>query len=314
MKTVSIVIPTYNEEDNVFAMAEAVTKLFDNELKEYRYEIIFIDNYSSDKTRINLRQICNENKNIKAIFNASNFGWMRSPFHGLTRATGDCAILMAADFQDPVSLLPEFVKEWEAGYRTVIGIKNNSEERKIMYFVRSIYYKFISRYASNEQIEHFTGFGLYDREILDVFKDLKDPMPYMKSIVSELCFKRKEIYYKQPKRKKGYSKGNLLNLYDTAMLGITSCTKIPLRIATLLGFCSSILSILIAITFLILKLVFWGSFPMGIAPILIGTFFLGGIILFFIGILGEYIININIRVMDRPLVVEEECLNFEEKS
>ncbi len=311
MKRVSIIVPTYNEEENVELMSAEIEKIFNEKLKSYKYELIFIDNFSQDNTRIKLRKICCENSHIKAIFNSSNFGWMRSPFYGLLRSSGDCSILIAADFQDPIELIPEFLKEWENGYKVVLGIKKSSEESKLMYVIRTSYYRFISKFADNKQIEHFTGFGLYDKSVIKVFKSLSDPLPYMKGIVSELGFNRKEVYYVQPKRKKGKSKGNFLTLYDTAMLGITSCTKIPLRIATFLGFGCSILSIIIAFVFFILKLVKWYAFPIGIAPILIGLFLIGGILLFFIGILGEYIININIRVMNRPLVIEEECINFE---
>ena len=313
MKKISIVVPTYNEEDNVEPMAEALSQLFENELAEYDYEILFIDNDSADTTRIKLRKICENNKKIKAIFNASNFGWMRSPIYGLRQTTGDCSVLLCADFQEPVEMIPKFVKEWENGYKIVVGIKKASKESKFKYFLRSCYYNMIGKFATVDQIEHFTGFGLYDKKFIDVLRDLHDPMPYIKGIVAELGFKRKEIPYEQQQRKAGKSKGSFWNLYDTAMLGITSYTKVFLRLATLFGFVCSGLSLVVAIVFLILKLVLWYHFPTGMAPILIGMFLIGAVQLFFIGLLGEYILNINVRVMDRPLVIEEERLNFDDK-
>ncbi len=312
MKKISIVVPTYNEEGNVEPMAEVLSNLFRSELVEYDYEILFIDNDSVDGTRVKLRKICEQNKKVKAIFNASNFGWMRSPIHGLTQASGDCVVLLCADFQEPVEMIPKFVKEWENGYKIVVGIKQSSKESKIMYFLRSCYYNMIGKFATVEQIEHFTGFGLYDKKFIEVLRDLHDPMPYIKGIVSELGFKRKELTYEQQERKSGKSKGSFWNLYDTAMLGITSYTKIFLRLATLFGFVCSGLSLIAAIVFLAMKLIYWNSFAMGMAPVLIGVFLIGAIQLFFIGLMGEYILNINTRVMDRPLVIEEERLNFEE--
>ena len=310
MKKISVLVPTYNEEGNVEPMAAAIDNLFQNELKNYCYELVFIDNNSKDTTRVRLREICKKNKNVKAIFNANNFGWMRSPIYGLQQTTGDCTVLLCADFQEPVEMIPKFVKEWENGYKIVVGIKNNSKESKFFYFLRSCYYKLIGKFATVEQIEHFTGFGLYDKDFIQVLRDLHDPMPYIKGIVAELGYKRKEIEYTQQERKSGKSKGSFWNLYDTAMLGITSYTKVFLRLATIFGFIFSALSFTGAIVFLILKLTMWYRFPMGIAPILISIFLIGAVQTFFVGLLGEYILNINTRIMDRPLVIEEERLNF----
>ena len=312
MKKISVVVPTFNEEDNVEPMAKAISELFCNELKNYDYEIIFIDNDSQDTTRLKLRQICSNNSKVKAIFNASNFGWMRSPIHGLRQTSGDAAVLLCADFQEPVEMIPKFVKEWENGYKIVVGVKAASKESKLMFFLRSCYYNLIRKFATVQQIEHFTGFGLYDKKFIEVLRDLHDPMPYIKGIVSELGFKRKELTYEQQKRKAGKSKGSFWNLYDTAMLGITSYTKVFLRLATIGGFLCSGISLIIAIIFLIMKLIKWYDFPMGTAPILIGMFLIGAIQLFFTGLMGEYILNINVRVMDRPLVIEEERINFDE--
>uniref|UniRef100_UPI0040273560 glycosyltransferase family 2 protein n=1 Tax=Candidatus Ventrenecus sp. TaxID=3085654 RepID=UPI0040273560 len=310
-KTISIMVPTYNEEENVFLMYEALKNIFQKELKKYDYEILFIDNKSLDKTRTLIREICAKDKNVKAIFNAQNFGQFNSPYYGLISTTGDCTISVAADFQDPVEMIPKFVKEWEKGYKIVIGIKNKSEESKIVYALRSLYYKMIKKFSEVEQIEHFTGFGLYDKDFIEVLKNLDDPDPYLRGIVAELGFERKEIPFTQPKRQRGKSSNNWYRLYDAAMLGITSYTKIGLRLATIVGFIISFLSILVALIYLVLKFCNWNSFQAGIAPIIIGVFLLGGMQIFFIGFLGEYILNINQRVMHRPLVVVEEKLNFE---
>lgn len=297
-KTISIMVPTYNEEENVVLMYEALKNIFQKELKKYDYEILFIDNKSLDKTRTLIREICAKDKNVKAIFNAQNFGQFNSPYYGLISTTGDCTISVAADFQDPVEMIPKFVKEWENGY-------------KIVYALRSLYYKMIKKFSEVEQIEHFTGFGLYDKDFIEVLKNLDDPDPYLRGIVAELGFERKEIPFTQPKRQRGKSSNNWYRLYDAAMLGITSYTKIGLRLATIVGFMISFLSVFVALIYLVLKLCNWNSFQAGIAPIIIGVFLLGGMQIFFIGFLGEYILNINQRIMHRPLVVVEEKLNFE---
>lgn len=313
MKTISIMVPTYNEEENVELMYQALKDTFKNDLPNYQYEILFIDNKSQDNTRKLIRKICEKDKNVKAIFNTQNFGQFNSPYYGLINTTGECTISVAADFQDPVEMIPKFVKEWENGYKIVIGIKNKSQESKIVYFLRSLYYKLIKKFSEVEQIEHFTGFGLYDKKFIKILKDLDDPEPYLRGIVSELGFERKEIPFEQPKRERGKSSNNWYKLYDGAMLGITSYTKIGLRIATILGFMVSFLSIIVALVYLVLKLCMWDSFQAGIAPLIIGVFLLGGLQIFFIGFLGEYILKINQRLMHRPLVIEEERLNFNEK-
>ncbi|MCI8375996.1 MAG: glycosyltransferase [Lachnospiraceae bacterium] len=311
MKTISILIPTYNEEENVEPLTEAIRKELREELPEYDYEIVFIDNDSRDKTREILRKLCREDQKVKAIFNAKNFGQFNSPYYGLLQTTGDCTILMCADFQDPVSMIHRFVREWEQGYKIVIGQKTSSRENRFMYFLRSCYYKAIKRFSDVEQIEHFTGFGLYDRSFLEVLQELKDPTPFLRGIVAELGFKRKELPYEQQKRRAGKTSNNFMRLYDAAMLSFTSYTKIGLRLATFMGFGISLLSMIIALVYLILKLVFWNNFVAGTAPILIGMFFLGAVQLIFMGLMGEYILSINQRVMNRPLVIEEERINFE---
>lgn len=312
MKKISIVVPCFNEEENVVPMADAIREEFKKNLSSYEYEIIFIDNDSKDNTRKLIRELCNSDKGIKGIFNAKNFGQFNSPYYGMLQSTGDATVLMAADFQDPVEMIPKYVAAWEEGYKIAIGIKKSSQENKIMYHLRSLYYKTIKKLSEVEQIEHFTGFGLYDKAFINVMRNLDDPVPFLRGIVAELGFRRKEIPYEQPQRRAGITSNNLYRLYDAAMLSITAYTKVGLRLATFAGVILSGISMIIAIIYLILKLVYWDRFPAGMAPILIGMLFLGSIQIFFIGLIGEYILTINQRVMKRPLVVEEERLNFDE--
>lgn len=314
MKKISVLVPCYNEEENVIPLSAAIINQFEEFLPQYDYEIVFIDNDSKDTTRAKLRSLCGSNVRIKAILNAKNFGQFNSPYYGLCQTTGDCTILMCADFQDPVEMIPSLVAEWEKGYKIVSAIKTSSKENPIMRFLRTCYYKVIKKMSDVEQIEHFTGFGLYDKAFIEVLKDLKDPTPFLRGIVAELGFKRTEIPYQQAKRRAGKTSNNWYRLYDAAMLSFTSYTKIGMRIATIFGFLTSMVSILIAMVYLVLKLVYWDDFALGNAPMLIGMFALGGIQLFFIGLLGEYIMSINTRVMNRPLVVEECRLNFDEST
>ena len=308
MKMISVLIPCYNEEENVIPLSEAIQEQFQNYLPQYDYEIVFIDNDSRDTTREKLEFLCEKDKRIKAIFNAKNFGQFNSPYYGLCQTNGDCTILICADFQDPVELIPQFVSEWENGYKIVSAIKTSSMENPVMRFLRTCYYKTIKKMSDVEQIEHFTGFGLYDKSFIDILRNLNDPTPFLRGIVAELGFKRKEIPYEQQKRRSGKTSNNWYRLYDAAMLSFTSYTKVGMRLATLLGFVIAALSLIIALAYLILKLIYWDSFPMGNAPILIGVFVLGGIQLFFIGLLGEYILSMNTRIMNRPLVIEEKRL------
>lgn len=310
MKKISVLIPCYNEEENVIPISKAVIDTITTELPAYDYELVFIDNDSQDNTRPLLRGLCAENPKIKAIFNAKNFGQFNSPYYGMLQCTGDCVISMVADFQDPVELIPRYVHEWENGYKIVIGIKTTSQENKFMYWLRSLYYKMIKKFSNVEQIEHFTGSGLYDRDFIEVLRDLKDPTPFLRGIVAELGYKRKEIPYEQPKRRAGKTHNNFYTLYDAAMLSVTSYTKVALRVATFIGAICSGISFLVAIVYLIMKLIWWDRFPAGIAPMLIGLLFLGSIQILFVGLVGEYVLSINQRVMNRPLVVEEERINF----
>lgn len=310
MKTISIVVPCYNEEANIEALAQAIKDIFRHRLGSYRYEIIFIDNDSSDASRDIIRKLCAEDKDIKGILNAKNFGQFNSPYYGMLQSSGAAVILMAADFQDPVEMIPEYVRAWEEGYKIAIGIKKPSRENFLMYRFRSLYYKIIKTLSEVEQIEHFTGFGLYDKSFIEVLRRLDDPTPFLRGIVAELGFKRKEIPYEQPKRRAGRTSNNFYRLYDAAMLSITSYTKFGLRLATFVGAVSCVLSMAAAFVYLVLKLLYWDRFPAGMAPILIGMLFLGSVQIFFIGMIGEYVLTINHRVMKRPLVVEEERINF----
>lgn len=312
MKKISIMIPCYNEVENVRAISEAVERILEEKLTSYEYEIMFIDNDSQDGTRDELRKLCNKNKKIKAIFNAKNFGQFNSPYYGLCQTTGDCTILMCCDFQDPVEMIPQLVHEWENGYKIVCAIKTSSKENKIMRFFRTCYYKMIKKMSEVEQIEHFTGFGLYDKSFIEVLKNLDDTTPFLRGIVAELGYKRKEIPYEQQKRKAGKTHNNWFTLYDAAMLSFTSYTKTGLRLATILGFVMSAVSLMVAVIYLVMKLMFWDRFPAGTTPILLAVCILGSVQLFFIGFLGEYVLNINKRMMKRPLVIEEERLNFGE--
>lgn len=311
MKKISVLIPCYNEEENVVAISEAVVNLLENELSQYDYEIVFIDNDSKDNTRTLLREICAGNHCIKAIFNAKNFGQFNSPYYGMCQTTGDCTIMMCCDFQDPVEMIPQLVREWEKGYKIVCAIKTTSKENKIMNFLRSCYYKMIKKMSEVDQIEHFTGFGLYDKGFVEVLRELDDPTPFLRGIVAELGYKRKDIPYEQQKRRAGKTHNNWFTLYDAAMLSFTSYTKAGLRLATLLGFLTAFVSIVIAVGYLILKLIYWDMFVAGMAPILLAVLFLGSVQLFFIGFLGEYVLSINKRIMNRPLVIEEERINFD---
>lgn len=313
MKTISIVVPCYNEEENVEALYTEIKSIFVNELANYKYEIIYIDNDSADRTRDIIRELCAKDRGVKAIFNAKNFGQFNSPYYAMINSTGDATMLMAADFQDPPGMIVEFVRAWEEGYKIAIGIKSSSKESWFMYHMRSLYYKLIKRFSDVEQIEHFTGFGLYDRAFIEVLRKLDDPTPFLRGIVAELGFKRKDIPYEQPKRRAGKTSNNFYRLYDAAMLSVTSYTKLGLRLATFIGAISSAICMLIAVVYLVLKLIYWDRFPAGMAPILIGMLFLGSVQIFFIGMIGEYVLGISQRIMKRPLVVEAERLNWEEE-
>lgn len=313
MKKISVMVPCYNEVENVEPISQAIVDILEKELPQYDYEILFIDNASIDGTRDKLEAICAKNKKIKAIFNVTNFGQFNSPFYGMCQTSGDCTVTMCCDFQDPPELIPLFVKEWEKGHKIVSGIKTSSKEPGLIYFLRTVYYKMIRNMSSVQMIEHFTGFGLYDKTFISLLKELNDPIPFVRGIVAEYGagFNLKEIEYEQPKRRAGKTHNNFYSLYDAAMLSFTSYTKVGLRLATFLGFVCSAISILVAIVYTIMKILNWNSFSAGTAPLTIGVFIIGGVQLFFIGLIGEYILNINTRVIHRPIVVEERRINFD---
>lgn len=313
MKKISFLVACYNEEENVVPLTHAIVECMNTELPQYDYELIFIDNHSTDNTRPLLRQLCAENPKVKAIFNAANFGQMRSPVYGLKQTTGDCTIKMCCDFQDPIEMIPKFVHEWEAGHKVVIGIKTRSKENPLMYALRSAYYWLFNKLSDVEHIRQFTGFGLYDRSFMDILRQIDDPIPYFRGIVAEYAKERKEIPYTQPKRARGKSSNNLYSLYDIGITGLTTYSKALMRLAILAGGVCAGLSFLVALIYFLYKLFNWNTFSAGVAPLVIGMFLLGGIQLIFIGIMGEYILCINERTKNRPLVVEECRLNFEEE-
>jgi glycosyltransferase involved in cell wall biosynthesis len=276
----------------------------------YDYEHLFIDNASTDGTQEELRQLAAEDSRVKVIFNQRNFGHVRSPFHGLLQARGDAVIVMAADLQDPPELIPEFIRQWRAGHPVVVGEKTNSDEPWLFFTLRRAYYRLVRRLADVELLENVTGFGLYDRKAIETFRSLDEPYPYVRGLISELGFPVARVPYHQPQRQHGFTKNNFYTLYDLAMLGITSHSKVPLRLAAMLGFAASLVSFCAGLVYLLYKLIFWQRFALGVAPLVIGLFFLGSVQLFFIGIIGEYLGAIHTRVTKRPLVVEKERLGF----
>lgn len=310
MKIISIVIPTYNEGKNILAVYERVCRLFCDSLSSYEMRILFIDNASIDDSRVLIEELCNTDQRVQAIFNATNFGFSRSSFYGLSQAEGDCAVMLYADMQDPPEVIPEFVKKWEEGFKIVIGIKSSSKENKFMYRIRNMYYNLIAKIAEGEHIKQFDGFGLYDSSFIQVIQKLKDPIPYLRGLVAELGCKRAEVEYVQEKRKAGKTSFNFARYYDVAMLGLTSSTKAIMRMATFLGAIMAVLCIIVSIITFVIKLVNWSYYDVGMAAIIIGIFFVGGVQIFFLGFLGEYILNVNIRSMGHPIVVEERRINM----
>ena len=313
MKKITVTIPCYNEEKSVRQMYDRLTAVLKEQLPQYDYEIIFADDYSPDNTREEVRKLCAEDKRVKGVFNARNFGFNRNVFECLMYGDGDATFMLFGDLQDPPEMLPEFVKEWEGGHKVVVGQKTHSEESKLMYALRSLYYGIIGKLSDSKQIQHFNGFGLYDRTFIDVMRQIDDPNPYLKGLVSEFGMNIKVIPYEQAKSLRGKSGFNFMKYYDAAMLGITSYTKILMRLATFVGAGLGIISILLALFGLISKLCNWNAYPYGSATILIGVLFIGAVQLFFMGILGEYILSINTRTMRRPRVVVGERINFDEE-
>lgn len=310
MKKVSIVTPCYNEEANIKEIYTQVKHQFELLKDRYVYEHIFIDNASTDNTVKELRELAASDSNVKVILNAMNFGHIRSPFYGLCQAEGDAVMLVVADLQDPPETIPMFLEQWEQGHMVVVGVKNKSKENPVMYAVRKFFYKMIQAMSEVRQIENFTGFGLYDHAFIEFLRKIDDPYPYMRGLVSEYGGNVGIVYYTQPKRFQGKTHNNLYTLYDMAMLGFVSYSKLPLRISCFAGIIIGILSALVGVVYLFMKLLNWYDFDMGIAPVVIGVFFLSGVQLFFLGIVGEYVGTVLTQVKHRPLVVEKERINF----
>ena len=308
MKKISIVTPCYNEEENVQELYDRIKKAMEG--LDYEYEHVFIDNASTDRTVEILRELATQDQRVKAILNTRNFGHIRSPYHGLLQASGDAVITLASDLQDPPERIPEFIKKWEEGYKVVVGVKTKSQESGFFYILRTLYYRVLRKLTDVGLIEHFTGFGLYDRQVVEILRQFNDPYPYFRGLIADIGFPLARIEFTQPRRKRGISKNNFYTLYDMAMLGMISYTKVPLRLAAMFGFFSAAVSFLIGMAYLIYKLVDWPNFSLGLAPVIIGLFFLGSVQLLFLGIAGEYIGAIYTQVMHRPLVIEKERSNF----
>lgn len=308
---VGLVLPCYNEEGNVEELYERLVKVFDG-LPDYTWEMLFIDNASTDGTVAKLRQLVERDAKVKVIVNARNFGHVRSPFHGILESAGDCVVVMASDLQDPPELIPDFLAQWEKGASMVLGQKQTSAESPSFFALRGLYYKISKAMSEVPLLEHVTGFGLYDRRVLEIMRSFEDPYPYGRGMVVEIGLPYVTIPYDQPLRKRGITKNNFYTLFDLALLGITSHSKVPLRVATIAGFVLSAMSFLIAFTYLIFKVLFWYSLPAGYAPAMIGIFFLGSVQIFLIGLLGEYVGAILTQVRRRPLTVEKERISRSE--
>ncbi len=308
-KKISLVTPCYNEEDNANAIYIAVKTIMDAK-PEYDYEHIFIDNHSTDKTVAILKQIAATDKKVKVIVNARNFGHIRSPYYGLLQSSGDATIMIVSDLQDPPALINDFIAHWEQGHKIVIGVKNESEESFLMFAIRKSFYNLINRLSDTKLIKNYTGFGLYDKQIIDILRTIDDPYPYFRGLICDIGFEIIQIPYVQPQRFRGVTKNNFYTLYDIAMLGITNHSKVPLRLATMVGFVTSLLSLLVALVYFVYKLLYWNSFTLGSAPLIIGIFLFSAVQLMFIGIIGEYVGSIHTQVLKRPLVIEQERINF----
>jgi polyisoprenyl-phosphate glycosyltransferase len=309
MKLVSIVTSCLNEEGNVAELYRRIRAQFPED-GEYDFEHIFIDNGSTDATAERVKELAAADSRVKLIVNARNFGHIRSPLHGMYQARGDAVIAMASDLQDPPELIGQFLRHWEAGYLVAVGVKPRSRESAAMAVVRRLYYGALGRLSDVQLIPNFTGFGLYDRSVIEIVRGIDDPYPYFRGLISELGIRYATIEFEQPARKRGITKNNFWTLYDLAMLGLTSHSKLPMRMATMAGFALSALSLLVSLSYLLAKLIWWDQFALGLAPLVIGLFFFGAVQLFFIGLLGEYVLAIHTHVVRRPLVVERERVNL----
>ena len=309
MRLISVMTPCFNEEGNVREMYDAVKAIFAN-LPQYRYEHIFIDNGSKDRTAIILRELAAQDTSVKVILNTRNFGHVRSGYYALLQAHGDAVIALACDFQDPPDLIPEFLQRWEAGSKVVLGVKESADESGLFYAIRDRYYRMLARIADIELVRQSTGFGCYDQAVIEALRKIDDPYPYFRGLIAEIGYEPSLVPFRQPARKRGISSQNFYTLYDLAFLGIVNHSKVPLRMATMTGFALAIVSLLVALGYLAAKLLFWNQFSLGIAPILIGFFFLTSVQLFFIGIVGEYIGSIYTQVRHHPHVFEKDRINF----
>ena len=308
-KLLSIVTPTFNEIDNIESLLDKIREAI-APLEQYEFEIIVIDNCSSDGTQEKIRELAAKDPRIKAIFNVRNFGHIRSPYYGILQSNGLGTIYLASDFQDPPDLIPKFIEEWEKGWKLVMAVKPVSKSSPLMHFFRKNYYRFLDNISDIEILKDATGFGMYDKKVIEHLKEINDPYPFLRGIICELGYPIKTIPFIQPRRLGGITKNNFYTLLDIAMLGLVSHSKVPIRIASILGFLLGCFSILIALYFLVMKLIFWDLFPLGSAPAIIGLFFMFGTLLFFVGVLGEYIGAIHTHVRNRPIVVEKERINF----
>jgi len=307
-KLISIVTPCYNEVDNIDELYQRITAVMSTQ--PYDYEHICIDNCSTDGTVKKIKEIAARDKRVKLIVNARNFGHIKSPYYGILQSSGDACILIASDLQDPPEMIAEFIKKWEEGFKTVLAVKPESEEHSIMFFLRKTYYRFITKISEVPLVQNATGAGLFDRVVIEILRNIQDSYPYFRGLLCEIGFPIALVPFKQPRRQRGITKNNFYTLYDIAMLGITNHSKIPLRLMAMSGFLLSFLSLIVAFIFFVAKLLYWDSFQLGTAPILIGIFFFGAIQAFFIGVLGEYIGSIHTQVRNMPLVVEMERVNF----
>ena len=309
-KLISIVTPCFNEEENVREVYRQVKHVFDT-IEGYTYEHIFIDNASTDRTVEILKEIAQTDLRIKIIVNTRNFGIARSPYYALLQTRGDAVIVVMADLQDPPHMIKDFIKKWEAGYRIVLAVKEKTEESRIMSTIRKLYYHIYNKLAEVEIVRNYCGFGLYDRKIIEILREFDDPYPDLRSQLAEMGFERAILTYTQPARKRGITKNNFYALYEQAMLGITSHSKVPLRLATMTGFAIAGVSFFVGMGYFVYKLAFWDSFSVGIAPLIFGLFFFSAVQLIFIGIAGEYIGFIYTQILKRPLVIEKERINFD---
>jgi glycosyltransferase involved in cell wall biosynthesis len=310
MKKISIVSPCYNEEQNIDILYSKINKEIEN-LHDYIFEIIFIDNASTDNTADQIKKIISIDKRVKLIINIKNFGHIKSPYWGIMQAKGDAVIYLASDLQDDPKYIPEFIRLWEEGWPIIMATKEKTELGILDKILRKSYYKILNLISENQTIKNATGFGLYDKKIIKIIKLIDDREPYFRGMVAELGYKIYELKIIQKKRKFGKSKNNLYTLYEYAMIGIISQSILPIRLMSIAGFLIAILSFLIGLFYIIKKLIYWETYKLGISPLLLPVIFLFGIQFVFIGIIGEYLRVLVIKAKNRPVVIEKERINFD---